>query len=79
MWTTFGFVCLDVNILLLRCAVLVGCVDESRQRWLLFFGYAQANQVIAEIRRARRTSSAAPTGTGRALRIAVDDVATLQF
>lgn len=53
--------------------------DESRQRWLLFFGYAQANQVIAEIRRARRTSSAAPTGAGRALRIAVDDVATLQF
>lgn len=53
--------------------------EESRQRWLLFFSYAQANQVIAEIRRARRTSSAAPTGAGRVLRIAVDDVATLQF
>lgn len=53
-------------------------VEEGRHRWLLFFSFAQAGDVIAEIRRARRTSSATPTG-GRALRIGVDDVATLQF
>lgn len=53
-------------------------VEQGRQRWMLFFPYAQAQQVLAEIRRARRTSSAAPTGDGRALRIAVDDAAALQ-
>lgn len=53
--------------------------EEGGQRWLLFFSYAQAHRVIAEIRRARRTSSAVPAGGARALRIAVDDVATLQF
>lgn len=54
-------------------------VEQGRHRWLLFFGYGQAGEVIAEIRRVRRTASAVATGSGRGLRIAVDDVATLQF
>src|SRR5699024_11806167 len=53
-------------------------VEEGRHRWLLFFSFAQAGQIIAEISRARRTASATPAG-GRALRIGVDDVASLQF
>lgn len=52
---------------------------EDAQRWLLFFSYAQAAQLVGEISRARRTGSAQHTGTGRALRIAVDDAASLQF
>ncbi|WP_022872863.1 primosomal protein N' [Nesterenkonia alba] len=52
---------------------------EGGHRWLLFFSYAQAHQVIAEMRRVRRTASASPAGAGRALRVAVDDVASLQI
>lgn len=52
---------------------------ENAQRWLLFFTYAQAAELIAEVSRARRTGSAQHSGTGRALRIAVDDVASLEF
>ncbi|GAA1822377.1 primosomal protein N' family DNA-binding protein [Nesterenkonia flava] len=54
-------------------------MEDGRHRWLLFFSYAQAADVVAEIRRVRRTASAGPSGEGRALRIAVDDVASLQF
>lgn len=60
----------------------IGPAEASggESRWLLFFGYAQAEEVIAEIRRVRRTTSAKPQkGTTRALRIAVDDVSSLQF
>ncbi|WP_300342944.1 primosomal protein N' [Nesterenkonia sp.] len=53
--------------------------EEGTHRWLLFFSYAQAADVLAEIRRARRTASAAPNPGERGLRIAVDDVASLQF
>ncbi|WP_120004831.1 primosomal protein N' [Nesterenkonia muleiensis] len=52
---------------------------EDAQRWMLFFGFAQAGGVIAEVMRARRTGSAQRAGQGRALRIAVDDTAALQF
>lgn len=52
--------------------------EQQRQRWLLFFSYAQAPEVVAELRRVRRRSSAG-AGTGRGLRIAVDDIASLQF
>lgn len=52
---------------------------EGTQRWMLFFSFAQAAGVIAEVRRARRTGSAHKSGQGRALRIAVDDTAALQF
>ncbi|GAA3286123.1 primosomal protein N' [Nesterenkonia halobia] len=52
-------------------------VDEERQRWLLFFSYAQAEEVVGEIRRVRRTHSAHREGRG--VRIAVDDVDALQF
>lgn len=57
-------------------------VDDERQRWLLFFSYAQAAEVIAEMRRVRRSGSAVPGSRGtehRGLRIAVDDVISLQF
>lgn len=53
--------------------------EEGTQRWMLFFSFAQAAEVTAEISRARRTGSAHASGRGRALRIAVDDTAALQF
>ncbi|NDK30647.1 primosomal protein N' family DNA-binding protein [Nesterenkonia haasae] len=53
--------------------------EEGTHRWMLFFGYAQAASVVAEVSRARRTGSAYTAGQGRALRIAVDDTAALQF
>lgn len=57
---------------------------EAQQRWLLFFTYGQADAVLTEMRRLRRSASAAPTtGTRsadhRAVRIAVDDLPALQF
>jgi len=57
-------------------------LEEGRHRYLLFFGYAEATAVITEIRRIRRTHSAAPPGavrSGRGLRIALDDILSLQF
>lgn len=51
---------------------------EEQSRWLVFFSYAHAGDVVAEVRRARRRSSAG-TGSGRRLRVAVDDVRDLQF
>ncbi|PRZ16115.1 primosomal protein N' family DNA-binding protein [Nesterenkonia sandarakina] len=57
-------------------------LDDGRHRYLLFFGYAEAAAVVTEIRRIRRTHSAAPPGAargGRGLRIAMDDIASLQF
>ena len=57
-------------------------LEEGRHRYLLFFGYAEATEVITEIRRIRRTHSAAPPGavrSGRGLRIALDDILSLQF
>lgn len=56
-------------------------LEDGRHRYLLFFSYGQAEQIIAEVRRLRRTRSAQPvrrTGS-RGLRIAVDDVASLQI
>ncbi|RJN31150.1 primosomal protein N' [Nesterenkonia natronophila] len=53
--------------------------DEGAHRWMLFFSYAQAAEVIAEVTRVRRTGSAYSAGQGRALRIAVDDTSALQF
>ncbi|GAA1148601.1 primosomal protein N' [Nesterenkonia lutea] len=57
-------------------------LEDGRHRYLLFFGYAEARAVVTEIRRIRRTHSAAPPGAargGRGLRIAMDDVLSLQF
>lgn len=54
-------------------------VSEGTHRWMLFFSYAQAAEVIAEVTRARRTGSAYSAGQGKALRIAVDDTPALQF
>ncbi len=56
-------------------------LEDGRHRYLLFFGYAEASSVVTEIRRIRRTHSAAPPGaarSGRGLRIAMDDVLSLQ-
>lgn len=55
--------------------------EDGRHRYLLFFGYGQAEAIIAEIRRLRRTQSAQPSRRegSRGLRIAVDDVAALQI
>lgn len=56
-------------------------LEDGRHRHLLFFGYGQAEQIIAEVRRMRRGHSAQPRrrGDSRGLRIAVDDVAALQI
>lgn len=55
--------------------------DDGRQRWLLFFSYAEAEAVVGEIRRVRRTASAAPVRGEQqhSMRIAVDDVSALQL
>ncbi|WP_191089971.1 primosomal protein N' family DNA-binding protein [Nesterenkonia ebinurensis] len=52
--------------------------EQDAQRWLLFFGFAQAAELIAEVSRVRRSGSAQHSGSGRALRIAVDDTTALQ-
>lgn len=54
--------------------------DDGRQRWLLFFSYAEAEAVVSEVRRVRRTSSAAPARGEQqhSVRVAVDDVGALQ-
>lgn len=57
-------------------------MEDGRHRYLLFFGYAQAEALVGEIRRIRRTHSAQPAGRApaqRGLRIAVDDVDALQI
>lgn len=57
-------------------------MEDGRHRYLLFFSYAQAEGIIGEIRRIRRTHSAQPAGrsvSSRGLRIAVDDVDSLQI
>ncbi|GAA1107164.1 primosomal protein N' [Nesterenkonia jeotgali] len=57
-------------------------LEDGRHRYLLFFGYAEAANVVTEIRRIRRTHSVAPPGAargGRGLRIALDDIESLQF
>ncbi len=57
-------------------------MEDGRHRYLLFFGYAQAEDIVGEIRRIRRTHSAQPAGrsaTARGLRIAVDDLGALQI
>lgn len=57
-------------------------MEDGRHRHLLFFGYAQAEEIIGEVRRIRRTHSAQPSGraaAARGLRIAVDDVDALQI
>ncbi|MDS2171765.1 primosomal protein N' [Nesterenkonia sp. CL21] len=51
-------------------------LEDGRHRYLLFFGYAQAAEVVEEMRRLRRTQSA--QRGDRAVRIAVDDVSALQ-
>lgn len=53
--------------------------EEGTHRWMLFFGYAQAADIVNEVSRARRTGSAYSAGQGRALRLAVDDTSALQF
>ncbi|GAB3189057.1 primosomal protein N' family DNA-binding protein [Nesterenkonia suensis] len=52
-------------------------LEDGRHRYLLFFGYAQAQAIIAEMSRLRRTQSA--QHSARAVRIVVDDVAVLQI
>lgn len=57
-------------------------MEDGRHRYLLFFSYAQAEGIIGEIRRIRRTHSAQPARrsvSSRGLRIAVDDVDSLQI
>lgn len=51
-------------------------LEDGRHRYLLFFGYAQAEEIIAELSRLRRTQSA--QHSARAVRIVVDDAAALQ-
>lgn len=57
-------------------------MEDGRHRYLLFFGYAQAEEIVGEIRRIRRTPSAPPAGRAasqRGLRISVDDHEALQI
>ena len=61
-------------------------VDEEQNRYLLFFGYAQAEQIVSEVRRVRSTprststrSRAAPPADGSShVRVVVDDIEALQ-